>query len=85
MDERELREFVTERLTFRGREICYEFEISDNGVYRDDDWWHVIVEPLKDIRAYKYADVLAAVEEEAQEKFGKNILLVPAVSSKSSG
>jgi hypothetical protein len=57
----------------------YRVEVKPDGVLREDDWYHVVVEANQDTRNYGFYDVLAEAEAELQDEKHLNVLLVPAV------
>lgn len=60
--------------------LDFRLEVVSKGMYRDDDWYYVVVIPSReDAHSYEYYGRLAEAEQELQENEKENILLVPAL------
>jgi hypothetical protein len=77
----QLIKLLQDRLTAVGHGI--DFEIVQDGVRRDGDWWYVPILATRngqDVAREFTVNVYANIEDEIQQRHGVSVLFVPAVN-----
>lgn len=60
----------------------YRISVNKQAIYKEDDWYHIVVVTPDDVRDRDFYDALAEAELELNEKSaGQEYLLVPAIVS----
>ncbi len=81
MNPEQLLALLRERFAAVGHGIA--FDIIEDGVRRDGDWWYVPVLATRnghDVPREVTVNVFANVEDELEQQHGTSVLFVPAVS-----